>query len=138
MLASLSLLCQSITTKHPLQGIGIEEILRAIVNHIPPPEYTVGKPLRALIFDSKYDSYKVSVAGACTLQGQRPTQACVQRESVSENLPKMDQVLALRDVVRAQHCTSVHHLRILSWPGSDCVLPCGGWHDEGRRHSAPD
>lgn len=29
------------------------------MKHIPAPPYTVGKPLRALIFDSKYDSYKV-------------------------------------------------------------------------------
>lgn len=28
------------------------------MKHIPPPPYTLGKPLRALIFDSKYDSYK--------------------------------------------------------------------------------
>lgn len=43
-----------------LQGIGIDETLASIVKHIPPPQYTVGKPLRALIFDSKYDTYKVS------------------------------------------------------------------------------
>ena len=31
------------------------------MKYIPPPPYTVGKPLRALIFDSKYDSYKVTL-----------------------------------------------------------------------------
>lgn len=44
---------------HLLQGVGIEDTLEAIVQQIPAPEYSMGKPLRALIFDSAYDSYKV-------------------------------------------------------------------------------
>ncbi len=39
-------------------GIGIPEILESIVEQVPPPEDTVDKPLRALIFDSYYDSYR--------------------------------------------------------------------------------
>lgn len=41
------------------QGIGIEETLEMIVKRIPAPQDTAKKPLRALIFDSHYDSYKV-------------------------------------------------------------------------------
>lgn len=33
------------------EGIGITEILNAIVQRIPPPRNTVENPLRALIFD---------------------------------------------------------------------------------------
>lgn len=40
------------------EGIGINEILTAIVKKIPPPKDTVGSPLRALIFDSYYDPYR--------------------------------------------------------------------------------
>lgn len=40
------------------EGIGINEILETIVARVPPPQDTVGKPLRALIFDSYYDSYR--------------------------------------------------------------------------------
>lgn len=40
------------------KGLGIEEILQAVVNRVPPPKDTQDKPLRALIFDSAYDVYK--------------------------------------------------------------------------------
>ncbi|WP_009633006.1 translation elongation factor 4 [Synechocystis sp. PCC 7509] len=40
------------------EGIGIDAILETIVARVPPPKDTVDKPLRALIFDSYYDSYR--------------------------------------------------------------------------------
>lgn len=40
------------------EGIGVDEILEAIVEQVPPPQDTVEEPLRALIFDSYYDSYR--------------------------------------------------------------------------------
>ena len=39
-------------------GIGIEEILEAVVTKVPPPRGKVNEPLRALIFDSWFDSYR--------------------------------------------------------------------------------
>ncbi|MBR3147346.1 MAG: GTP-binding protein, partial [Eubacterium sp.] len=40
------------------EGTGITELLEAVVDTIPAPSGDTDKPLKALIFDSKYDNYK--------------------------------------------------------------------------------
>lgn len=50
--------CSNAILASAKEGIGIDEILEAIVFTVPPPQETVEKPLRALIFDSYYDPYR--------------------------------------------------------------------------------
>ena len=50
--------CSNAVLASAKEGIGIDEILESIVYLIPPPSDTVESPLRALIFDSYYDSYR--------------------------------------------------------------------------------
>jgi len=40
------------------QGIGIDDVLEAVVTRLPPPLGKVEDPLRALIFDAQYDAYR--------------------------------------------------------------------------------
>jgi GTP-binding protein LepA len=52
------------------EGIGIDEILAAIAERIPPPKGSDDAPLQALIFDSKYDAYKGVVAHVRVFNGR--------------------------------------------------------------------
>ncbi|XOB42225.1 MAG: translation elongation factor 4 [Candidatus Nealsonbacteria bacterium] len=44
------------------KGINVENLLQSVIDKIPPPKGNENKPLKALIFDSKYDSYKGVIA----------------------------------------------------------------------------
>lgn len=54
-------------------GIGIEEILNAVIDRIPAPKQEVDKPLKALIFDSYFDAYKGVVAQVRVVEGSIPS-----------------------------------------------------------------
>lgn len=51
------------------EGIGIESIVQAIIEHIPEPKGDTHKPLRALIFDSIYDDYRGVIAYVRVIDG---------------------------------------------------------------------
>ena len=52
------------------EGIGTQDILEAVVRQIPAPKGNLQAPLRALVFDSHYDSYKGVIAYVRIVDGE--------------------------------------------------------------------
>ncbi len=54
-------------------GLNIQDVLEAIVQHIPAPEGDEEAPLQALIFDAFYDNYKGAICFVRVMQGRLKT-----------------------------------------------------------------
>lgn len=52
------------------EGLGVGELLEALVQRIPPPRGDAAAPLQALIFDSHFDSYKGAISYIRVFQGR--------------------------------------------------------------------
>jgi len=50
-------------------GLNVEDVLEGIVRYLPAPKGDAGKPLKALVFDSYYDSYRGVVVFICIKDG---------------------------------------------------------------------
>ncbi|EKE21001.1 MAG: hypothetical protein ACD_7C00386G0002, partial [uncultured bacterium] len=51
-------------------GEGVDKVLAAVIENVPSPVGDIDKPLRALIFDSKYDTYKGVLADVRIIDGE--------------------------------------------------------------------
>jgi GTP-binding protein LepA len=51
-------------------GIGVEDVLEAVVERVPSPKGSSENPLQALIFDSWFDPYRGAVVLVCVKQGR--------------------------------------------------------------------
>jgi GTP-binding protein LepA len=70
-------------------GVGVEELLNAIVDQVPPPHGDPDAPARALIFDSVYDTYRGVITYVRVVDGQlskRERMIMMSTKSVHETL----------------------------------------------------
>ncbi len=51
-------------------GLGVDEVLEAVIRRVPPPHGSAEAPLRALIFDSWFDSYRGAVVLVRVVEGR--------------------------------------------------------------------
>ncbi|MEX2457157.1 MAG: translation elongation factor 4, partial [Balneolaceae bacterium] len=60
---------EDILTVSGKTGEGVDELLEAIVERVPAPKQEVDKPLKALIFDSIFNTYRGSIAYIRVMEG---------------------------------------------------------------------
>ncbi len=66
----IGLLDDEIVQASAKTGLGISDILEAVVRHVPPPRGDANAPTRALIFDSHYDAFKGVIAYVKVIDGE--------------------------------------------------------------------
>jgi GTP-binding protein LepA len=71
--ALIGMPAESIIRISAKEGLNVDQVLEAVVNLIPPPKGNPEAPLKALIFDSHYDSYKGVVAYIRVVEGSLQT-----------------------------------------------------------------
>jgi GTP-binding protein LepA len=72
------------------EGTGVDAVLRAVVEHIPPPRGLAAQPLRALIFDSHYDAYKGVVAYVRVVDGEMSIERSLMLMSTAQRVEAIE------------------------------------------------
>ena len=62
--------CSDVPCISAKTGLNVEDVLEGIVNKLPCPRGDENNPLKALVFDSYYDSYRGVVVFVCLKEGQ--------------------------------------------------------------------
>jgi GTP-binding protein LepA len=81
-------------------GVGIKEVLEAVVARVPPPKGMASAPLQALIFDSHFDAYRGVISHVRVVNGVlRP--GLQVRMAATGNIFTVDEVGAFRPAMKA-------------------------------------
>ena len=62
--------CEGAVAASAKTGVGVREILESVVRRVPPPKGERDMPLRALVIDSWYDSYRGAVVLVRVIEGE--------------------------------------------------------------------
>jgi GTP-binding protein LepA len=100
--AELGLDSESSILSSAKEGIGIEEVLEAIVERIPPPAGQEENPLAGLIFDARYDSFR-GVIISCRLFDGRVKAGDIIRLMSNDATYKVEEVGIFRLQREARH-----------------------------------
>ena len=124
-------------------GVGVEELLQAIVRHFPPPKGDRAAPLQAMIFDSEYDDYRgvicyIRLVNGTIRKGQkillmgrerhytigelgkfRPKMAPVEQLAAGEVGYMVASIKSLQDVTVGDTITDAVHPAASALPGYD-------------------
>ncbi len=87
-------------------GQGIEEVLEAIIERIPPPQGNNQAPLQALIFDSHYDPYKGVIAYIRVIEGQLKTGMAIRMMATKKEFEVTDLGVFRPDMTYIQELNS--------------------------------
>lgn len=72
------------------EGINVESVLREVVEKIPAPTGDANAPLKALVFDSHYDSYKGVVAYVRVMEGAVQTNNIVRMMATNADVKPVE------------------------------------------------
>jgi GTP-binding protein LepA len=72
------------------EGTGAREVLEAVASRIPAPSGDEDRPLRALVFDSKYDSYKGVIAYVRIIDGSAPSGRPFRLMATEQNIEALE------------------------------------------------
>ncbi|MFA6119361.1 MAG: translation elongation factor 4 [Parachlamydiales bacterium] len=86
----LGLPTQNLVLASAKKNIGIEEILERIITDIPPPKKAEEDTLKALIFDSHYDSYRGVMAYVRVISGEITKKTNIKLMATDKNFEVLD------------------------------------------------
>ena len=87
-------------------GIGVADVLEIVVSDVPPPNTDPSEPLRALVFDSHYDSYKGVIAYVRVVDGEVKRQEMLKLFATGAHFEPVevgvfDPIMRVTDILRA-------------------------------------
>ena len=128
-------------------GVGVEELLQAIVKRIPPPEGDPNETLQAMVFDSVYDAYRGAIIYVRIMNGtvQKGQKIRLLRKGTTHEVVELGQFAPKREardelsagqvgylICNIKSLDDVHIGDTVSVAGNDPAEPLPGYQEPKR------